>query len=668
MERTEKCLGRSPAAGRVMVCVSASPFSTQLIRAARRLASGLQAEFLAVHIETSQRRFPLGDKERERILRNLRLAEELGGKTLTVVGRDLVEEILEVARTHNVTAIVVGKSGQRNWQSFWRGSVLESLIRRSGGINVYLVESCEEKEENPSIMTARSSADFGKWGHFAGGLTMTLLVTAVGYLGQEKVELVNVALLYLLPVLLTAVWWGRWPSYFTAVSSMFCFNFFFVPPIFNLSVYDIRHIWSFGIFLVVSFLLGGRTELLRVEARMARQREKSVRSLYQFSREITGVIDLEKIYSELVNQIRESIGRKVLVLCPNNEGRLQECGGQNGNEKVLKELTDSEYGAVSWSFENGRVAGRTTETLPGAQNLYIPLKAGAGVFGVLGIDIGMQPLSPEERRLIEAWAGLAAMAVERVNLVQEAQKAALLLESDRLRTAIFNSISHELRTPLATIIGAASSLSDKDMMLNEQAKLELLETILDGSLRMERIVINLLDTARQETGRLSLKIDWCEIEDLVGTALQQIKKIKQSHPIITQLPDGLSLFRGDFVLLEQVLVNLLDNAMKYSAQGTPITIRAAKEGDNLIVSVIDQGSGLTEEDQLRIFEKFYRASRKNKVAGIGLGLSICKGIIEAHKGRIWAENQPHGGAKISFCIPVSNEATKFSIEEGDYHE
>jgi two-component system sensor histidine kinase KdpD len=507
-----------------------------------------------------------------------------------------------------------------------------------------------------------------KLGHFAGGLAMMLLVTAVGYLWQEKLELVNIALLYLLPVILAAVWWGRWPSYFTAVSSMLFFNFFFVPPVFKLSVYDIRHIWSFGIFLVVSFLIGGRTELLRTEARMARQREKSVRSLYQFSREIAGVIDLDKIYSELSNQIAESIGREVLVLCPDNQGRLQECGRPAGKEHVSKALSVSEYGVASRSFESGQVVGRTTETLSEAENLYIPFKAGAVVIGVLGIDIGSKVLSPEERRLIEAWGSLAAMAVERVNLVREAQKAALLVESERLRTAIFNSISHELRTPLAAIIGAASSLSDRVMNLSEQARFELLETILDGSSRMERIVINLLDTARQETGRLSLKVDWCEIEDLVGTALQQIQKIKRSHPIITYLPEGLCLFRGDFVLLEQVLVNLLDNAMKYSSPGAPVTIRAAQEGDNLVVSVIDEGSGLAKEDELRIFEKFYRASRKNKVAGIGLGLSICKGIIEAHKGRIWAENQPQGGAKISFCIPLDNEVTEFAVEEGDNNE
>lgn len=658
--RQKQIAGPWPAAGRIMVCVSPSPFSAQLIRAAHRFASGLHAEFLAVHIETAQRRFPLGDKERDRIARNMRLAEELGARTLMVVGNDLVKEILEVARTHNVTAIVVGKSGNTHLQDLFRKSFVDRLIRASGGIHVYVIQGTVEEEKRPEIKTVIPTTSFAGMMPFAGGLAMTALVTLAGWLGRDHWELVNVALLYLLPVLLSAVWWGRWPSYFTAVISVSCFDYLFVPPLFTFSVYDFRFVWSFAIFLLVSFLIGGRTEWLRREAKAAQLRERGIRALYKFSREIAAVIDLEFICRELVRHAGETIGRDTLVLCPDKSGKLYLAGSYDSSRFALVEdfsLSDAEYAVAVWSYKNRRVAGCSTETLPGAENLYVPLTAGENVGGVFGVRIGTQPVTPEEKRLIDAWSGLAAMAIERVTLARQAQQAALVVESDRLRMALFNSVSHELRTPLATITGAVSTLLDPDIQYPEELRTELLETILYGAARMERVVNNLLDTARQESGMLQLKTDWCDIEDMVGSAWRRISERKQTHTLITKLPETLPLLRADCVLLEQVLINLLDNAIKYSPQGSPITVSAAQDGSQVVLSVRDEGPGIGKEDRERIFEKFYRAPQVRKVSGTGLGLSICKGIVEAHKGVIWAENHPDGGAQISIRLPVSSDGT-----------
>jgi two-component system sensor histidine kinase KdpD len=664
--------GPWPAAGRVMVCVSASPFSAQLIRAARRLSSGLRAELLAVHIETPNRRFPMGEKERDRVIRNMRLAEELGGKTITVVGENLIQEMLETARIHNVTAIVIGKPRHNRLWEILHGSVVDKLIRKSGGLNVYVIQGSAEKESTgfkSGIKTVLPSAQPVYW-HYAGGLLMSVCVTVLSWLFRSQFETVNIALLYFLPVLLTAVWWGRWPSYFTALISVLSYDFLFVPPIFNFTVYDIRYIWSFLIFLLISFFIGGRTELLRAEARAARQREKGTRVLYEFSRGIAAVADLDKIAQKMANHTGETIGRNTVVLLPDKNGRLVIKGAYDpvhnsiiSNDSFL--LPEAEYAVAIWAFEHSQVAGRSSETLPGAQYLYVPLLTGETVGGVFGVKITEKKITPEERRLIEAWAGLAAIAIERVKLSEQARQASLLVESERLRTALFNSISHELRTPLSAIIGAASTLLDTGVVYSDEIRRELTETIQEGASRMERVVANLLDTARLESGMLRLKNDWCDIIDIVGTALRRLGETAKKYTVKTDIPLGIPLIRADCVLLEQVLVNLIDNAMKYSVHKNTIIVVAALEGDFIKISVLDHGSGIPENELKNIFEKFYRSSQTKQISGTGLGLSICKTIVEAHRGKIWAENRVGGGLVVNFVIPIQGDDVAIPPKVGE---
>lgn len=665
--------GPWPAAGRVMVCVSASPFSTQLIRAAHRLASGLRANFLAVYIDTPSRRFPMGEKEQERVWRNLRLAEELGGKIVTVAGNDIVEEMLTVARNENVTAVVIGKPRHSRWREFWQGSLVDKLIRRSEGINVYVIQSKAEAETRSPISTAPMTRQRWSWLSIAGGLLMTAAVTVVNWLGREQLEQVNIALLYLLPVLFSAVWWGRWPSYITAVTSVLAFDFLFVPPLLTFTVSDIRYLWSFVIFLVISFVIGGRTEMLRREVRLTRQREISVRTLYDFSRQIAAIIDVNQIARTFVRHTGVAIGRNTVLLLPGIHGNLMAAawydasapdgrGDQSG-------LPAAEHAVANWVWTNGQVAGRSTETLPGADFLFVPLTVDHRTVGVFGIELGQQKMTHEERQLIHAWAGLAAIAVERGNLTEAARQAALLKESDQLRTALFNSVSHELRTPLAAISAAVATLLDGGTHYSADIQRELLETVKDSANRMERVVANLLDTARLESGMLQLKIDWCDVEDIVGTAIRRMGEALNKHVLRTRLAPELPLLRADCVLLEHVLVNLLDNALKYSPPGKEITIAAEQSGQDVVVSVQDAGLGIPEKDLAKIFEKFYRVHRQQmQVAGTGLGLSICKSIIEAHGGRIWAKNGPNGGAIVAFSIPVPNDDGRNLTEEGEQND
>jgi two-component system sensor histidine kinase KdpD len=327
---------------------------------------------------------------------------------------------------------------------------------------------------------------------------------------------------------------------------------------------------------------------------------------------------------------------------------------------------NSESAVAAWAYEHRRVAGRSTETLPGAKNLYLPLTTRDNVVGLLGIEVVEKLMNPEKQRLMEAWAGLAAMAIERVKLTDKAREATLVLESDRLRTALLNSISHELRTPLSSIMGSSSTLLDADSLYSAEEHRELLENIKDSSNRMNLILSNLLDTARIESGMLKLKDDWCDIEDIIGSALRHLSEQVAGRHIDIKIPDDLPWVRGDCVLLGQVMINLIDNALKYSPPDSDIEIKVYAINDNLTVSVADHGIGIPEEDLMKVFDKFYRIQHdKINIPGTGLGLSICKSIVEAHGGQIQAENRSGGGAIFSFSIPLAKGGDKLAMPESE---
>ncbi|HWR28612.1 MAG TPA: sensor histidine kinase KdpD [Negativicutes bacterium] len=652
--------GPWPAAGRIMVCVSASPFSTQLIRAAHRLATGLQAELIAVYVEVRHRSRSFID-DVDQISRNMKLAEELGAMTLSTHGDSLETELLEIARLHNVTAIVMGKPRHSRFREFFHGSVVDRLIRRSGDIHVYVIQ-INSATEKPSVQKKQTKKGFRwEWKHYAASLCMVLSVTVFGLVMKERIEVINVALLYQLPVTLSAFWWGRWPSYFTAVISVLFFDFLFIPPTYTFTVEDVRYMWSFFTFLIVAFVIGGRTEYLRNEASAARQRERSTAALYQFSREIAAVVDKETIVRELALQVSRTLGRNTRVILPDANGRLSLWADQDpGLEwtslgRPHQALPKNNENAVAmWAYTNGQVAGRTSETLSGADYLYLPMITRETVVGVLGVRVLEKIIAMEQRQLMNAWAGLAAIAIERGTLMEKERETALLVESDKLRTALLNSVSHELRTPLSSIIGSVSTLLESEIKYSPQDQRELLINIKDGANRMERVVANLLDTARLESGMVQLKLNWCDMEDIIGTALRRLQESIRSRNINVDVQPPINVVHGDCVLLEQLMINLVDNAVKYSPANTPVDIKVSGESGNIIVSVSDRGIGIPEDELSHIFNKFYQVHHPDmRVDGTGLGLSICRGIVEAHGGKIWAENRPGGGTSFLFMLPAT---------------
>ena len=658
--RRHRIEGPWPAGARVLVAVSSSRFSSQLIRSAHQLAKGLQSEWLAVHVQMANPRFAVGGEEINRISDNMKLAEELGAIPLTIVGEDPATELLQLAKTRNVSAIVVGKPMHTRLYELLHGPIVEKLINNRYGINVYIVQGEEDSVAPPRLKTAdivRVSA-----APYLYGLVLTALVSICALLLDRTLHETNIALLYLLPVLLIAHQWGRWPSYITAIASIVTYDFFFIPPYYTLTVSDMRYLGSVIIFLLVSFIIGGRTERLRKEAAFARQRERSTQTLYEISRQLANLHQMPDILRTLIRSALDSLDRPILLFLPDDNNTLAMQATSNAESGAR--LSAQEMSIAAWVYQHGRLAGAGTDTNPHAAYLYLPLSTRGNTLGVLGLAVKNRPLSLEERRLVEAWTNLAALAIERVQLSERVRQANILTESEKLRTALFNSVSHELRTPLASIIGCSSALAEERQLFSLDEQTSLLDNIRDSAARMDRIVANLLDSARLEQGRLHLKVDWCDLEDLVGAALQQLGPILGKRPVDINLPDKLPLIKGDFVLLEQVLANLIENAHKYSPLDAPITICAKVNEKKLLLSVADHGPGVNESEIPQLFEKFYRSASTSHVFGTGLGLSIVKGIAEAHGGSVIARNIPDGGALFSLALPIGAQPGKAGQENG----
>jgi two-component system sensor histidine kinase KdpD len=412
-----------PIAGRVMVCVGPSPFSVQLIRAAYRLAGGLQADWLAVHIELT-RSSPLSNKDRERLDSNIQLATELGAKMITVVGEDLTKEILALARLHNISTIVIGKPRHSRLWEIIRGSIVDELIRKSGETNVHVIRGEAEQKQTTAIVTAPPSKP-KQLLQYIGGILMMLAVTGISSLLKNKLGIANIAVLYQLPVVLCAYWWGRWPSYLTAFCSVIVCYLLFETPSVHFQIDQLYHLWSFIVFLIVAFVIGGRTQRQKMETALARIREKSTRTLHQFSLEIATVHSLKAVTQVIARQTANATDRNTRVLLPDSHGMLTVWAEYNmqikqGRQPIIKEhlpLDDIKEAEVAeWAYQHEQAAGNSTQTSLEANYLYIPLKAPSKIVGILGIRIGEHKLMPEERRLIDAGVGLAAIAIERTLL------------------------------------------------------------------------------------------------------------------------------------------------------------------------------------------------------------------------------------------------------------
>lgn len=644
--------GLWPTGDRIMVCVSPSPFSAQLIRMAGRIAEGMKAEWLAVYIETP-RRFPLNETERDLLAGNLQLAVDLGAETITLTGNDIAGELLELAKKRNVSQILIGKSLHTAFWERIHSSIADNIIRRSRGVGIYIIPNKPRPEKQKKLHFPALRIPLIN--HLLSLVTMALVAVLVK-LVYPYVGLVNIAMILILPILFSAVKWGTGPAVTAAVVCSLIFDYFYIPPVPGFIPADLPYLFSLVVFIAVALLTGTLSGRLQQQVISSRQRETRMVALYSLSRDIAVVSEINPAMEIVARRISETTDCQVAVLLPDQNGKLELRAGASSQDF----LNDSELAVASWAFEHGEIAGKGTKTLNSAVGLYVPLRTEQYSQGVLGIKLDSKErrLQLEQRRLLEAFANLTALLVTRIKLAELARESQLAAESERLRTALFDSLSHDLRTPLASIIGAVTSILEGEGFFTPEASHDLLQTIKQGALRMNRFVGNLLDMAKLESGLIRLNKDWCDIREIIGAAVRDMKDLLRDRPLRVEVSPDLPLVKGDFVVLEQVLVNLLDNAIKYSDTGSEICISASHDNKHVKVTVTDYGQGISTEDLDHIFDKFYRLKSPHQVSGTGLGLAICKGLIETHEGNIWAANNPGGGLDVSFILPL-NEAVPY---------
>jgi two-component system sensor histidine kinase KdpD len=643
---TRSIAGPWPVAEKLLVCVSGSPFSERLIRTTRRLADEMKAPWHTIYVETPGASSHIREN-RERVWKDLRLAESLGAQVANLTATSVADALIEYAIKQNVTKIVVGKPKKSRWREFLRTPLVDQVIRRSGTIDVYVV-SIDSTGPTPG-----KAADIGQrknfsWQEYMKGVALVTAASAACEVVRPFLAPTNMVMIYLLAVVLAAIRLGLKPAIMTAFLSVLSFDFFFVPPRFTFSVSDSEYLITFfGLFTVgtvISTLVAKSSE----RAETIREREVQTSSLYYLSRDLAVAADIEAILGAVVRNFGESFKGRMAILFA--EGDLLEIKGSSEEFR----LDTKEMAVADWAFRNRQTAGRGTATLGSAKLLYIPFQSQTNTLGVMGVELEDETdyATAQTRRLLDAFAAQTTLAIERVQLVKQAEKAQILQSRESLERALLNSVSHDLRTPLVSITGALATLRDAEDKLNAPARRELLATACEEAERLNRFVGNLLEMTRLEAGVVKPNEEPCDIQDLIGCVLTVIEQQLGMRKVELSVPEGLPLVQMDMALMTHVLVNLLDNALKYSPQESSIGIAARAEEGKLIIEISDRGPGVASSDLKRIFDKFYRIPVPEGAGGTGLGLAISKGIVEAHGGEITADNLPEGGLRVTVALPL----------------
>jgi two-component system sensor histidine kinase KdpD len=644
-----------PAAERILVCIGANPRSIRLIRTAKRMAAGLRAEWLAVTIEAPVKVRP-SDQDLLQLAEHMQLAESLGAEIVTLSGHSVSEDLLSYARSRNVTRIIIGKPTHPRWKDRMFGSVLDEVVRGSGEIDVYVITG-ESGEVEPRPVPKPAGQQRVHLRHWLLSVGNVALFSVIAALMHPYFTLVDLAMVYLLGIMLTASHLDRGPTLLAALLSVAAFNFLFIPPLYTFIVEDVRYFVTFAVMFAVAFVISRLTWRVREQAERARQRERRTAALYHLSRELAHVEGRERLSAIAIRHLSEVFSCQTVILVPDDQGAL--IAPSTGRHTFA--LDQKERGVAQWAYEHRQRAGIGTNTLPGARALYLPLIAAAKTIGVVGLLPGLsaEPFTADQIHALESFANQTAMALERAFLAEEAQRTLLKIETEALRNTLLSSVSHDLRTPLAAITGAGTTLLQSDNLLDAENRKELVQTIVEESEHLNRIIRNILDMTRLDSGGIKLNREWQSLEEIVGAVTNRMAGLLLDRSLQIHLPADLPLIPCDELLIEQMLRNLLENALKYSPSGTDITLSASVEEKEVLVSVADRGPGVPPEEKERIFEKFVRG--KHVGGGAGLGLAICQGIVAAHGGRIWVDNLPEGGCAFTFTLPISQEPP--AIEE-----
>lgn len=648
---------------RLLVCIGPSPTTARVIRTAKRMAAALDAPWMAVSVdltgETSQ------GPAAQQISQHFRLAERLGAETITLAGQRITETILDFARSRNVTKIFIGKTNQPRWKKLLFGTAVDELLEQSREIDVYVIHGAEESVASVSRPAAKTLVNLLPY-----WLSSSLIVIAA--IAAWSLRLLhfadaeaNTVMLFLAAVALAAFRFGRGPAILASVLAVLVFDFFFVPPYLTFAVADAQYVVTFGVMMAIGLVISTLTSRLRAQLVSTRLRERRTSALYELGKQLSSLYGNVFLAQAAGEKMSELLNGEVSIYLERSslDSKSTNLEIVYGQENTIARHTVS-LPAAQWVAEHSQIAGAGTNTLPNATALFLPLTGSQRTLGAIAIRVP-QPetlLAPDQRRFLEACANQLALALERDQLAIEAADARIEAEAEQVRSSLLSSVSHDLKTPLASIAGASSSLLEAPG-LDETTRRQLLETVADEAARLNRLLENILQMSKLDAGGTTPNMQWHVLEEIIGSALHRTRRELAEHEVTVDLPTDLPLLWLDGLLMEQVFVNLLENAARYTPSGTKVRLSAEIDGRFVRISVADNGPGFPKGAEHRIFEKFFRATPSSDGGrGSGLGLAICRAIATNHGGSINAINRPHGGAEFVIRLPIRGDSPQVRLD------
>lgn len=626
--------------------VSSGDGAERIVRSTARMAARLEAPWHIVYVETpGHEHVP---EQQQRILNALKLAQELGGQTATLSGSRTDELVIRYARDHNLSKLVLGRDPRRFWWP-WHRSFADRVGSLAPELDVLQIASVVHDDSSGSQGPELGRLTGAPWRHYAMGAGFCVLAAVFASLLHPVFDLANIVMVFLMAVVTVAVLYGRGPAVLASVLSVPLFDFCFVEPRFSFAVSDVQYLLTFVVMLMVALLIGQLTAGFKYQAEVATYRERRVRALYEISKDLSGALLTEQIAEIGERFLTSEFGAKSGLMLVGGDGRLlppMPCANP---------LTDVDFGVASWAFEHEEAAGQGTDTLPGSPALYVPLRAPMRVRGILAVHLPdvSRLLVPEQRRVLETASSLMAIAIERVHYVDVAQDTTVKMESERLRNSLLSAISHDIRTPLSVLIGLADSLLLTSPPPSGE-QVEVVKSIHETTQRISAQVANMLDMARLQAGRVQLNRQWLPLEEIVVAGLKGLEGSLSQHALRLDIPVDLPLVEADAVMMERVVANLVENAIKYTPPGTEIVIGARQHQEEIQFWVTDHGPGVPQGKEEMIFKKFERGSKESTITGVGLGLAICRAIVGAHGGSMRAGNLPEGGACFTVSLPAGH--------------
>lgn len=636
---------------RLLVAVSHSPYSGRLIRATRRMAYNLEAPWLALHIDTGEK---LNDEDQTMLGKNLALARELGAEVVSVRSSNIAEAIGQVSHERNITQIIMGRPQRRWWELLGgQGSLLDQLVRKSSAVDVHIIRQQEgpRKKIWSWVPPGFDAAGAAYWYSFCFVIGVTFLSRLVlPYIGYRAVGFI-----FLMAMMMIGLVTTQGPILLTAALSALIWNFFFIPPTLTFSISAPEDVMMCIAYFLVALLSGVLAARIRRRDKDLESREENTRVLYELVREFSSSISTMDVCLAASQSLEDVLNGKVKILLTDEDGNLLR---KSFNDF---KVDDKDFALAMWSFKNGRNAGWKTETLSESRCLSIPLKAKEKAVGILLFyPREKQVLSLDQQNILENICAQTAMALDRMKLQNKSEKMKVLEASEHLHQALLNSVSHELRTPLTAIIGSASAVLDEKVSAQKEVRDQLVQDMMDSSLRLNQVVENLLDMSRLNSGALRLKKEWVDLADLLAGLPGKMGRLAAHHKILFKNIAGSCYAEVDERLLEHVVLNLLSNAVRYAPKGTDIEMNLDREDGKIFVRVRDQGPGIPPQSLQQIFEAFYRVPG-SATGGVGLGLAIVKALVEAHGGRVYAHNRK-GSLGAEFTVELPYERPPQALE------